>query len=213
MKTTNLEKWLYLVRRIEEHREENAVKELQKVYKKLLKDLRKVLGNIYADYADPKTGKLTYADLHRQGLDARLLEEVAAHVNSVSVEEARIIRETVEQTYANSYSGMVQAVEQAVDREDLHEAFAAVDAVKPEVIRAAVNNPVHGLTLSDQLEKNRADIVWGIKQTVGVGLSEGDNYTTMAKRIQKELIGPDGSGGSYSKAVRIARTEAHRVME
>lgn len=213
MKITNLEKWLYLVRRIEEHREEKAVKELQSVYKGLIRDLRKLLGNIYADYADPETGKLTYAELHRQGLDARLLEEVAAHVSSVSAEEARIIRETVEQTYANCYSGMVQAVEKAVDREDLHEVFAEVSAVKPEVIRAAVNNPVHGLTLPDQLEKNRADIVWGIKQAVGVGLSEGDNYTTMAKRIQKELVGPDGSGGSYSKAIRIARTEAHRVRE
>ena len=213
MKTTNLEKWLYLVRRIEEHREEKAVRELQKLYRSLIKDLRKVMGNTFADYADPETGKLTYADLHRQGLDARLLEEVAAHVSSVSSEESRIIRETVEQTYANCYSGMVQAVGKAVDNEELKEAFSAVEAVKPEVLRAAVNNPVHGLTLSDQLEKNRADIVWGIKQAVGVGLSEGDNYTTMAKRIQKELIGPDGSGGSYYKAVRIARTEAHRVRE
>lgn len=213
MKTTNLDKWLYLVRRIEEHREEKAVRELQKLYRSLIKDLRKVMGNAFADYADPETGRLTYADLHRRGLDARLLEEVAAHVSSVSSEESRIIRETVEQTYANCYSGMVQAVGKAVDNEELKEAFSAVEAVKPEVLRAAVNNPVHGLTLSDQLEKNRADIVWGIKQAVGVGLSEGDNYTTMAKRIQKELIGPDGSGGSYYKAVRIARTEAHRVRE
>ena len=87
MKTTNLDKWLYLVRRIEEHREEKAVRELQKLYKSLIKDLRKVMGNTFADYADPETGKLTYADLHRQGLDARLLEEVAAHVSSVSSEE------------------------------------------------------------------------------------------------------------------------------
>ena len=210
---TNLDKWLYLVHRIEEHREEKAVKDLQKLYKKLIKDLRKVMGNVYADYADPATGKLTYEALHRQGLDARLLEEVAANVASVTADEGRIIRETVEQTYANCYSGMVQAVQNAVDNEELHEAFAAVEAVKPEVIKAAVNNPVHGLTLSDQLEKNRADIIWGIKQAVGVGLSEGDNYSTMARRIQKELIGPDGAGGSYYKAVRIARTEAHRVRE
>lgn len=211
--TTNLDKWLYLVRQIEEHREEKAVKELQKLYKKLIKDLRGKMGNLYADYADPETGKLTYEALHRQGLDARLLEEVTANVASVTADESRIIRETVEQTYANCYSGMVQAVQNAVDNEELHEAFAAVEAVKPEVIKAAVNNPVHGLTLSDQLEKNRADIIWGIKQAVGVGLSEGDRYSTMARRIQKELIGPDGAGGSYYKAVRIARTEAHRVRE
>ena len=76
-----------------------------------------------------------------------------------------------------------------------------------------MNNPVHGLTLTDRLEKHREEIIYGIKQAVGVGPSVGDNYTTMAKRIQTTLIGPDGAGGSYAKSVRIARTEAHRVRE
>lgn len=87
------------------------------------------------------------------------------------------------------------------------------NAAQPEVVSAAVNNPIHGLTLSDQLEKNRADIIYSIKQAVGVGLSQGDRYDTMARRIQTALIGPDGAGGSYAKSVRIARTEAHRVRE
>lgn len=65
-----------------------------------------------------------------------------------------------------------------------------------------MNNPVHGLTLTDQLEKHREEIVYGIKQAVGVGLSVGDNYTTMAKRFQTALIGPDGADGSYAKSVR-----------
>ncbi|GEM_PF-1074451 len=210
---TNLDKWLYLVRRIEEHREEDAVKKLKRLYKGLIKDLRKSMGDVYADHADPETGALSYAELHRLGLDARLLEEVASRMNDVTQEEKRIITETVEQTYANCYSGMVQAVEKAVDNDELRGAFSTVEAVKPEVLRAAVNNPVHGLTLSDQLEKNRADIIYSIKQAVGVGLSQGDRYDTMARRIQQTLIGPDGAGGSYYKAVRIARTEAHRVRE
>ena len=210
---TNLDKWLYLVRRIEEHREEDAVKKLKKLYKSLIKDLRKSMGDVYADHADPETGALSYAELHRLGLDARLLEEVASRMNDVTQEEKRIITETVEQTYSNCYSGMVQAVEKAVDDDELRATFSTVEAVKPEVLRAAVNNPVHGLTLSDQLEKNRADIIYSIKQAVGVGLSQGDRYDTMARRIQQTLIGPDGAGGSYYKAVRIARTEAHRVRE
>ena len=210
---TNLDKWLYLVRRIEEHREEDAVKKLKRLYKSLIKDLRKSMGDVYADHADPETGALSYAELHRLGLDARLLEEGASRMNDVTQEEKRIITETVEQTYANCYSGMVQAVEKAVDNDELRAAFSTVEAVKPEVLRAAVNNPVHGLTLSDQLEKNRADIIYSIKQAVGVGLSQGDRYDTMARRIQQTLIGPDGAGGSYYKAVRIARTEAHRVRE
>ncbi len=213
MMESNLDKYLHTVRRIEEHREENAVKELQKLYKQLIKDLRNYMGNAYADYSDPETGKLTFTDLHAKGLDARLLEEVAARMNEVTQKEKSLIKETVEEIYRETYAGIVNAVDQAANSDELHEELSPLQSIKPETVSAAVNNPVHGLTLSDQLEKHREEIVYGIKQAVGVGLSVGDNYTTMAKRIQTTLIGPDGAGGSYAKSVRIARTEAHRVRE
>jgi len=38
---------------------------------------------------------------------------------------------------------------------------------------------------------------------VGIGLSVGDQFDTMAKRVQKALIGDNGTGGSYAKSVRI----------
>ena len=86
-----------------------------------------------------------------------------------------MITETVEQTYSNVYSGMVQAVEKAVDDQDLASTFASVRSVKPQALRAAVNNPIHGLSLPAQLERNRANIIYGIKQAVGIGLSVGDH--------------------------------------
>ena len=212
METTNLDKFLHTVRRIEEHREERAVNQLKKLYKRLIKDLQSHLGTVYAKYSD-ENGLLTYARLHKDALDARLLQEVASKMNDVTQAEKKLITELVEQTYSNVYSGMVQAVDKAVDDRDLVATFAQVQSAKPQALRAAVNNPVHGLTLSAQLEKNRANIIYGIQQAVGIGLSVGDRYDTMAKRVQKALIGDDGTGGSYAKSIRIVRTEAHRVRE
>ena len=212
METTNLDKYLSMLKRIEEHREDSAVKDLKKLYKRLLKDLRAQLGDMYANYAD-ENGLLTYAQLHKNALDARLLQEVQSRMNDVTLAEQRLITETVEQTYSNVYSGMVQAVEKAVDDQDLTSIFASVRSVKPQALRAAVNNPIHGLSLPAQLERNRANIIYGIKQAVGIGLSVGDRFDTMAKRVQKALIGDNGTGGSYAKSVRIVRTEAHRVRE
>mgnify|MGYP001016600064 FL=1 len=162
---------------------------------------------MYANYAD-ENGLLTYAQLHKNALDARLLQEVQSRMNDVTLAEQRLITETVEQTYSNVYSRMVQAVEKAVDNQDLASTFASVRS-----LRAAVNNPIHGLSLPVQLERNRANIIYGIKQAVGIGLSVGDRFDTMAKRVQKALIGDNGTGGSYAKSVRIVRTEAHRVRE
>ena len=58
---------------------------------------------MYANYAD-ENGLLTYAQLHKNVLDARLLEEVQSRMNDVSLAEQRLITETVEQTYSNIYN-------------------------------------------------------------------------------------------------------------
>lgn len=203
---TNLEKYLYQLRRIEEHREKKAEKEIRKIYKELLKELNGFLGNIYATYSEDDM--LNYADLAKAGMDARFLEEVEQRINGISPKVSKEIQETVQQTYEACYDGMRNAVVKAAgNRELLQQAFATVQACTPEVIRAAVNNPVSGLTLKDTLEKHRREIIYDIKKNIGVGLRNGDRYSTMARRIAESL------DGDYKKAVRIVRTEAHRVRE
>lgn len=203
---TNLEKYLYQLRRIEEHREKKAEKEIRKIYKELLKELNGFLGNIYATYSEDDM--LNYADLAKAGMDARFLEEVEQRINSISPKVSKEIQETVQQTYEACYDGMRNAVVKAAgNRELLQQAFATVQACTPEVIRAAVNNPVSGLTLKDTLEKHRKEIIYDIKKNIGVGLTNGDRFSTMAGRISESL------DGDYKKAVRIVRTEAHRVRE
>ena len=203
---TNLEKYLYQLRRIEQHREAAAEKEIRKIYKGLHKELNSYLANIYLTYSEDD--KLTYGDLAKAGMDARFLEEVEQQISDITPDVAKRIRETVEQTYEACYDGMVNAVNKAAgNRELLKQAFSTVSAVSPDVIKRAVENPVSGLTLKDTLEKHRKEIIYDIKRHIGVGLSNGDRYSTMAKRIAESL------DGDYKKSIRIVRTEAHRVRE
>ena len=205
-KMTNLEKYLYQLRRIEKHREATAEKEIRKIYKELLKELNGFLGNIYATYSEDDM--LNYAMLAKAGADARFLEEVEQRINGISPKVAKQIQETVQQTYEACYDGMRNAVVKAAgNRELLQQAFKSVSAVTPDVIKQAVNNPVSGLTLKDTLEKHRKEIIYDIKRNIGVGLTNGDRYSTMARRIAESL------DGDYNKAIRIARTETHRVRE
>lgn len=203
---TKLEKYLYQLRRIEEHREAAAEKEIRKIYKELLKELNGFLGNIYATYSEDDM--LDYGMLARAGMDARFLEEVEQRINGITPQVAQQIQTTVDLTYEACYDGMVNAVNKAAgNRELLKASFAEVKAVTPDVIKAAVNNPVSGLTLNDTLEKHRKDIIYDIKRNIGVGLTNGDRFSTMAKRISESL------DGDYTKSIRIVRTEAHRVRE
>lgn len=203
---TKLEKYLFQIRRIEEHREKTAEKEIRKIYKEVLKELNSFLADIYVTYS--KDDMLTYANLAAAGMDARFLEEVERHISGITPKISKEITDTVERTYEACYDGMRNAVVKAAgDRELLQQAFATVRACTPDMIRVAVNNPISGLTLKDRLEKHRKDIIYDIKQNIGVGLSNGDRYSTMARRISESL------DGDYKKAVRIVRTEAHRARE
>lgn len=198
----DLDRLLIQVRRIEEHREKGAEKEIRKACQELLKELRHYLADTYTQYAEDDA--LSYSILQRHGAYARFLEEVEQKINDISPEVKRLIRSTVDQTYENTYNGMIDCVKKAgIDPV----ATAGLKACTPDIIRRAVENPVSKLTLNDRLEKHRKEIVYNIKQDISVGLMNGDRYSTMANRIKRSV------DGDYKKAVRIARTETHRVRE
>lgn len=200
-----LEHYLVQLRRIEEHREADAEREIRKIYKALLKDLKQFLGVEYADYA--QDDKLTYEVLRAKGEYARFLEEVEIRINNFTPRAASEIRNTVEDTYKAAYQGMVTAVERSNSAAKLHENLEGIRAITPEIVKRAVENPISGLTLDDTLEKNRREVIYDIKQQIGIGLSQGDRMSTMARRITDRI------DIDYRKATRIVRTEAHRVRE
>ena len=200
--------YLAQARRIAEHREADAEKEIRKLFKDMLKDLQHFMSETYVQYAEDD--KLTYAMLQKAGYDARFLEEVERRLDILTPKAAREMRKLVEETYEAAYHSMVKGVVDVYNtggQITLDAAFEGHIAITPEQIKAAVENPISGLTLKDTLEKNRKDIIYGIKQVVGVGLMNGDRYTTMAKRIARQI------DYDYKKAIRIVRTEAHRVRE
>lgn len=198
----DLDRLLAQVRRIEEHREKGAEKEIRKVYQELLKELRYYLADAYTQYAEDD--QLSYGILQKHSYYARFLEEVEQKINDISPEVKRLIRSTVDQTYEYTYNGMLDCVKKAVAAPEI---AVGLKACTPDIIRRAVENPVSKLTLNDRLEKHRKEIVYNIKQDISVGLMNGDRYSTMANRIKKSV------DGDYKKAIRIARTETHRVRE
>ncbi len=197
-----LERAYVQLRRIAEHREVGAEKEIRRIYKELLADLKQFIG---AEYADK--GNLTYEILHAKGEYARFLEEIQRRCDNITPKMEREITDLVNEVYRAVYDGTVAAVQKAADAEQLGAELNGLQSATPEVIKRAVENPIAGLTLKDTLEKKRQDIIYDIKRNIGVGLTNGDRVDTMARRISQSL------DGDYKKSIRIARTEAHRVRE
>lgn len=204
-KEKDLEYYIAQVRKIEEHRDKGVEAKIRKTYKEILKDLRHFIADEYVRMAED--GELTYEVLHAKGEYARFLEEVEQRVNNISPKVSAEIKTTVEETYKLAYQGLVDAVEKSGTAEGLRENLNGVRAITPETVKRAVENPISGLTLNDTLEKNRKEIIWNIKRQIGIGLTQGDRMTTMAKRVSENL------DNDYKKAIRIVRTETHRVRE
>ena len=198
-------KYLTEVRRVNESRSKDAEKEIRKLYKGLLKELNSFIGEYYTKYSNDE-GILNAAILQQNAKYAAFLEEVDKNINEITPEVSKLIKKTVEDTYKICYKGMVNAFSQAVDSEKLKESFKGL-SIKPEVMKAAVQNPIGGLTLPERLKKNRQEVVYDIKQNISNALMTGERYDTTAKKIAERL------DINYGKAIRIVRTESHRVQE
>lgn len=204
-KESDLERYLAQVRRVAESREAGAERKIRKMYKELAEDLNSWLGNVYAKYAEDD--RLDYSILRSKGQYARFLEEVQSKIDGIYPELKSEVENLIDTTYKVCWHGMYNGVTKSKRVEDLKKTFSASKSITPEQIKAAVQNPISKLRLNPVLNRNRQQIISNIRREIGVGLSNGDRMSTMARRIQHYV------DNDRSKALLIARTEAHRVRE
>jgi hypothetical protein len=200
-----LDKLLLQVRRIAEHRELEAEKHIRAAYKQVLKELKQFIGYEYANLAE--NGKLTYDILAKKQQQARFLEEVQQHIDGIAPEIQSEMTKHVGSVYNLSYNGMVEAAALSAPAE-VNAALKGLSYVQPMQVKAGVDNAlINKIMLNDILEKNRRSVIYDLKQAINIGLTNGDTVDMTARRISKVL------DGDYKKAVRVARTETHRVRE
>jgi len=113
--------------------------------------------------------------------------------------DSKILGQGLSQTYKSSYYRTAYAIEKEVQA---RLSYMPLDIAR---IKAAIQNPITGLTLNQILEKNRDAIISKINQEITRGLIKGQSYGKMANAI-KETLGNDAK-----KSLLVAQTEAHRV--
>lgn len=189
---------LHEIRRIEESREVLTKKKIRAIYKQLLKELTAFVAETYTKYSD-ENGTLTVAGLQRSAKLAWFLNEIDKNCNEYLPDVSKEIQKLIDTVYEECYIGMVEAVNRSYDLSALN--------VRPEVMKSAIANNVEKLTLPALLEKNRKEIVYEIKQTISIGLMNGERYETMSRKLVDRL------DFSYGKANNVVRTETHRNIE
>lgn len=200
-----LDKYLVEVKRVEESRSKGVDKEIRTLYKTLLKKLNSFIGEYYTKYSDDN-GVLNVAILQQNAKYASFLEEVDKNIKEVTPAISKTIKSTVEQTYRACFEGMINGFSNSAGDSKFKDSFNGL-SIKPEVLKAAVENPISGLTLPERLQKHRQDVIYDIRQSISNSLMTGERFDVTSKKLVERL------DVSYGKASRIVRTESHRVQE
>ncbi|WP_158674362.1 phage minor head protein [Lysinibacillus antri] len=174
-------------------------KSIRTIYQKLVKEVLAQIGLIYEKYETD--GKLTYEQMMQYDRLKKLMNTIIEHVNAMSKQTQTVITTLLSESYMYSYEWMGWAIEKEARKAIGYTSLAI------EQIKAAINNPVKGLTLSETLEKNRRDIIYKIQQNVTQSLVRGSTYKEMASSMTEMFE------GDYTKSIRVTRTETHRVRE
>lgn len=197
--TTPLDKYKDQINRRSDSSRRKTETELKRIYERIAKGLLQQMATIYAKYET--NGTLTYAEISKYNRLATLEKDIIGQLNGLSKDTKRSIMSLLQGHYEESYYFMAWAIEkESISR-------LAYSAVPIQVINAAIDNPITGLTLNETLEVHRTQIIANIRREITQGLIRGDTYKTMTARISEVF------NGDYKKAVRVVRTEGHRVQE
>lgn len=175
-----------------------AESDLEKVFTKRLQTILFSVSEMYRKYE--KNGELSFTDLNKQN---RFQKEMKLIADTLSKDYSHIIKtmqSTVEQQYVAKYLMTAYLVEMGVtDGTEMGFDIPSLSTVKQILL-----NPISELTLPKIMEQHRNDIVRKINIEISQGLIAGEGYSTIAKRLEKQL------GFSAKKAKLVARTEAGR---
>lgn len=170
-------------------------KTLRRAYTSLLKDMQNVIANTYAKLDDNdlinSLMKYNRADNVESQLTALINEFSKAKYKGMYNE----LKEQVTHAYNYYHTALTEVTGKIINKTPL----------KKEWLTQTIENELSGLTLKQTLQRDRQNIIYSLKSNLIQGVNRGESYSTMAKRMQKVV------NNDYQKAVRIARTETHRV--
>lgn len=179
---------------------ENATtREVVRNYKLALDKVRVEISRIY-ETAKGAGWEMSHAQMTKFHRFKSLHDRIAKQIGPVFSKNGRLTEQMAEVIYEESFFRHGWSIDQEIG---VHIKWGRP---RHQDVVAAVQNPISGLTLDETLAKNRKAILLKIRQEVTQGIVMGESYPTMARRI-KDALGKDAT-----KAIRVVRTEAHRVQ-
>lgn len=169
-----------------------------KIYTTSLIAYKKYMAQLFEKYEDD--GKLTYDEMIKYGRFDKMDETLKGLTVALYTENTKEISSSLNAAYNSGVDGTKEIMSRAWGNKSL------IPIVKDEEIQRALTNEISGLKWTSRMGINREHAANKIRETVVRGLYDGESYSQMAKRLEEAL------GTDVPSAIRIVRTESHRVF-
>lgn len=172
-------------------------KDIARNYKKSLDELRLYIAELYSKYE--LEGQLTFYEMSKYGRLAKMDREIMDIVSELYKNNNKAIRGVLRGIIDDTYTNTLDIASKATGKR-------IKGILKPIDVTKTINNEMAGLKWIERMGKHRIDTIYDLQKEIKLGLTQGDTYGTMAKRIKSKLE------TDINKANQIARTEGHRCM-
>ena len=205
MNRSIIERRLERLRKLQDSKQKGTEKELKREFRRLLSELRRVIGEEFSINANEE--KLSYTVLRKNGRLEEFWHKVEATILLLSLRVPELLNDTAYTAYYNSWAGLALAVSETVKPKPykvLATAFATPTAETMAV--ALAKNPYfkdykqYSKELSEDLQKS---ILRDIKKNLATGADLSTLSQTVNDRTQK----------AFRAAVQASRTTSHTFTE
>lgn len=171
-------------------------RQLAKAYKRALTNIKSQIAAMFEKYGEA----VTYGDMVTYNRLVTLESQIAKQIQELTGEAIKITTQGIKDSFQASYYGTGYTIESTAGVK------LGFGQLNPDVINAAVLNPMDAIKWGDRLKEHQARLYRQVREEITQGLITGEGYVKMATRISEK------TGTTLSKCIRIARTEAGRAQ-
>jgi len=184
--------------------ERKTIRSLSLSSSKYRAELKSIIENLMNKYGEKELSN----EINKYGRSTALKVEISSILTELSTEKRTIIRSFLGETYDKSFRIVTD-----IARNKTKKALVGIDP-SPKLKKFALKKEVAGFNWAERITNNRNSLVLKVQSNVFQGIQNGESYTAIAQRIDDTIgyASKTGVNGGLADSVRIARTEAHRII-
>lgn len=167
-----------------------------------LRESNKVLDEFYRKYAN-KDGQIELHEFRKFKRSTKLKRRLTEALYVATREDSKVTRQMLTDVFKRSYKGTQSLM---ISEFEKKEKKKVVGIKKTFSHVRSVDKKIEGLNWADRMDRDRKDVVKIINKQVVKGVEEGKLYHQVAEELA------DALDVNMNSALRIARTESHRVI-